>query len=144
VISAGTFRWVPALLLVYALLHLAGRVAISDSVELDEAEQVLLAQDFRGGYGRQPPLYSWVQTAAFAVCGTNIFALALVKALFLFTAYYFLYATAKLTTAAPATGLLAVCSLALIPQVAWELQRDLTHSAASVATPHSGPPLGSE
>lgn len=112
----------------YFLLAAMSRVLVSDSAELDESEQLLLTQVWRLGYGSQPPLYTWLQAAAFAVGGVNIASLAAVKALLLFGLYAFTYLAAREATGDEERSLVAALGLLLVPQIAWESQRDLTHS----------------
>jgi 4-amino-4-deoxy-L-arabinose transferase-like glycosyltransferase len=82
----------------YFFLQLLSRVLISDSANLDEAEQLILTQRIRWGYAAQPPLYTWLQALFFTVFGINIFALALLKNSLLFTTYAFNYLSAKQIT----------------------------------------------
>ncbi len=116
------------ILALYFLLQVILRVVLSHSLGLDEAEQMLLTQKFAWGYNAQPPLYSWIQTLFFKVFGETLFALALFKNILLFTTYYFLYKSALLLTKNDTLALIAAASLFLIPQIAWESQRALTHS----------------
>jgi 4-amino-4-deoxy-L-arabinose transferase-like glycosyltransferase len=116
-----------ALALYFALAAVA-RVLVSDSAELDESEQLVLTQAWRLGYGSQPPLYTWLQALAFAVGGVNIATLAAVKALLLFGLYLFTYLAARECTGDNERSLVAALGLMLVPQIAWESQRDLTHS----------------
>jgi len=122
-------RRLPLLLGIYFGLHLLVRLAISTTLALDEAEQVLLSQAFQWGYSGQPPLYAWIQHILFLVLGRNLFALALLKNGLLLLAYLFFWLTARRLW--PERGqlvALAVLSWLLIPQIVWEAQRDLSHS----------------
>ena len=127
-------RWFPSrrqlflALAIYFGWHLICRTLISSSVDLDEAEQFVLAQRLLWGYGAQPPLYTWMQSAFFHLFGPNIFALALLKNLLLFSLAALTYANARRITRSHAAGVVAVLSLAFVPDVVWESQRDLTHS----------------
>jgi 4-amino-4-deoxy-L-arabinose transferase-like glycosyltransferase len=116
------------LLALYFIAHLLIRLFVSDSAELDEAEQLLLTQDLRLGYGSQPPLYTWLLTGLFSLFGIKIFALALIKNSLLFLTYLFVYLSAKEITHDNNRAIVAMLSLLLIPQIFWESQRDLTHS----------------
>ena len=109
------------------------RVLVSDSVELDESEQVLCSQVWRWGYGSSPPLYTWLQILTFQVLGTSVLALALVKNLILFAAFFFTYLGAKAITGNERVSVVAMLSLLLFPQITWESQRDLTHSVLATA-----------
>jgi 4-amino-4-deoxy-L-arabinose transferase-like glycosyltransferase len=112
----------------YFLLHVGIRVWLSASADLDETDQIILCQKLSLGYGPQPPLYTWIQIGFFAVLGQSILALSLFKNLLLFCTYLLSYANARLLTGSKACGLAAAVSLLFLPQVAWESQRDLTHS----------------
>lgn len=112
----------------YFLLQVVLRVAVSDSAELDESEQLLFTQVWRWGYGSDPPLYTWLQILTFQVLGVNVLALALLKNLLLFFAFGFTYLAAREITGEERLALLALLSLLLFPQITWESQRDLTHS----------------
>lgn len=115
-------------LALYFLAHLLIRLSLSDSLDLDEAEQVFEFQQLRMGYGTQPPLYNWLQWILFSTLGLNLFALALLKSVCLFGIYFFMFLTARPLLGS--LGAMAVsASLLLLPQIGWEAQRDLTHSA---------------
>ena len=115
-------------LALYFTIHLVIRLFVSDSAELDEAEQLLLTQDLRLGYGSQPPLYTWLLSAIFPLLGNKIVALAVLKNSLLFLTYLFVYHSAKEITRDENRSMTAMLSLLLIPQIFWESQRDLTHS----------------
>jgi 4-amino-4-deoxy-L-arabinose transferase-like glycosyltransferase len=121
-------RRVLGALAVYFLVHVALRVLLSDSVELDEAEQIIATQDLRLLYGSQPPLYVWIQALAFRVLGLNVFALTITKHVLLFLTYVFVYASARRITGDTRCGLFAALSLLLIPQISVESHRTLAHS----------------
>lgn len=115
-------------LALYFLAHLLIRLSLSDSLDLDEAEQAFEFQQLRMGYGTQPPLYNWLQWVSFSVFGLNLFALSLLKSLCLFGIYFFMFLTARPLLGG--MGAMAVsASMLLLPQIGWEAQRDLTHSA---------------
>lgn len=107
--------------------HLLSRVLVSDALELDEAEQVLWAQQFAWGYGAQPPLYTWLQAGVFELFGLSVASLALLKNALLMSTYGFSFLAARRLLPAPMAAL-AAASMLLIPQIGWESQRDLTHS----------------
>ncbi len=121
-------RRVVGAIILYFLLHLSIRLLVSGSVELDEAEQVLLSQQMALGYGSQPPLYTWLQAGLFALFGPGVFALALLKNTLLLFLYLLTFCVAREMTGEDRPALAAMLSLFFIPQIAWEAQRDLTHS----------------
>ncbi len=112
----------------YFLLHVLVRIAFSDSMELDEAEQYLFSQWLHWGYSSQPPLYTWLQKAVFSVLGDSIIALALMKNLCLFVLYTLCFHLARRVLQDENLAMRAACSLLLMPPIAWEAARDLTHT----------------
>jgi len=117
----------------YVLVHLLIRLAMGGTLELDEAEQLILGQQLALGYNTQPPLYSWLQWLFFQLFGEGVFALAVLKSLLLFTLYLFTWLTATRLIQNQRLALLAAFSLLLIPSIAWESIRDLTHTVLATA-----------
>lgn len=128
--SAGQ-GWLMALVGYFAL-QVALRLTVSDSVELDEAEQLLWSQDLALGYGAQPPLYTWLQWAVFQLTGVSVLGLSLLKNLLLASTYAFTFLAAR-TVMPASTAALASASMLLLPQIGWESQRDLTHSVIATS-----------
>jgi 4-amino-4-deoxy-L-arabinose transferase-like glycosyltransferase len=99
------------------------------AVSLDAAEQLLWTQTLRLGYGLQPPLYTWLQWAVFAVSGVNVTALVLTKEILIGLTVLTTYLVAKhISGGDPRIAGLALCSFLFIPQFSYESHRDLTHS----------------
>lgn len=121
-------RWFPLLVVAYFALQAISRILVSPSLGLDEGEQMILVQKIAWGYGAQPPLYTWLQAAVFAVTGEGVAGLALLKNALLAATVLVTYATARRITTDSGTAVLAALSLFLIPQFGWESQRALTHS----------------
>lgn len=111
----------------YFLLHALARVWLSPSLQTDEAEQVILTQEWRWGYGSQGPLYTWLQAAVFALLGTSVAALALLKNALLFGTYGLTFLSAREVLRRGDQAALAAAALLFIPHLAWESQRDQTH-----------------
>jgi 4-amino-4-deoxy-L-arabinose transferase-like glycosyltransferase len=122
-----------ALLLASAAAHVAIRLLVPDGVEHDEAEQLLLAQTLSAGYGPHPPLYTWLQAGAFALLGVNVAALAVLKHTLLLAAELGVFLVARRALPDARLAALAVLSLWLVPPLAWEAHRDLTHSVLAAA-----------
>ncbi|MGB7345049.1 MAG: glycosyltransferase family 39 protein, partial [Pirellulaceae bacterium] len=124
-------KWrLPCVFAVYFALHALVRVWVSPALSFDESEQVFLSQWHWMGYNSQPPLYTWVQTALFGMFGINVFSLALLKNTLLFATYMAVFTAVKLTTKDLRLAALATLGLLLIPQIAWESHRDLSHTVA--------------
>lgn len=111
----------------YFLLHALARVWLSPSLQTDEAEQVILTQEWRWGYGSQGPLYTWLQAALFAWLGPSVPALAFLKNALLFGTYGLTFLTARQVLRRDDHAALAAAALLFIPHLAWESQRDQTH-----------------
>jgi len=121
-------RYLPVVLLVaYFGLQAGARMLHPGALELDEAEQALWAQRLAAGYGAQPPLYTWLQWAAFQVLGPSVLALALLKNVLLAATYAFVFLTAR-RMVNPEHALLAAGAMLFIPSIGWASQRDLTHT----------------
>lgn len=113
----------------YFALNALTRGLTSSTADLDQAEQLVLSQDLSWGYGTQPPLYTWLVHILFGLTGgPSIWGLLAFKAALL---------SALVLGALKMGGemgfdrprqILTVAGLALIPQIIWEAQRDLTHS----------------
>jgi 4-amino-4-deoxy-L-arabinose transferase-like glycosyltransferase len=128
-VSAGQCPYVlPVILAGYGLLHVLIRLVISAGAELDEAEQLLLSQSFAIGYTDQPPLYTWLLIGVEAIFGVNILSLAILKNLLLFITHLCLFLAARIVLNDAYLAALTALSLWLVPQIAWESHRDLTHS----------------
>lgn len=117
----------------FIVLHLLIRLGMGGTLELDEAEQIILGQQLELGYNTQPPLYTWIQWLFFQLFGAGIFALALLKSLLLFSIYLFTWLIARQVIPSSRMALLASFSLCLIPSIAWESIRDLTHTVLVTA-----------
>ncbi|HLP66205.1 MAG TPA: glycosyltransferase family 39 protein [Rhizobium sp.] len=121
-----------ALLAVYFAANLALRLLLPRSLDLDEGEQLFLAQWLAAGYNSQPPLYNWLQYAVVALLGPTLFSLALLKNLLLLASYLFFGLAANTVLRSRELAIIAVLGLLTIPQVSFEAQRDLSHTVAVI------------
>jgi 4-amino-4-deoxy-L-arabinose transferase-like glycosyltransferase len=128
VVAGPHSYWLPLILAGYGLLHVAIRLIISQGAELDEAEQLLLSQSFAIGYTDQPPLYTWLLMSFEAIFGVDILALAILKNSLLFMTHFWLFLAARIVLNDIYLAALTALSLWMVPQIAWESHRDLTHS----------------
>src|SRR5512146_1882378 len=126
--SRASIRNLGLLLLAYFGIQLVLRVMISPSADLDEADQLVLTQKACWGYGPQPPVYTWIQIGFFKGFGLSIFSLALFKNILLFSIYVLTFLNSRFITGNCLCGIASAALLFFLPQVAWESQRDLTHS----------------
>lgn len=123
-----------ALFAIYFTVQTFVRIALPPALRVDEAQQVLFAQWLALGYDAQPPLYNWYQQAIFAVFGTSMATIAVAKNLVLFCIFAVYTKTAELVLKDKRFVAVAVLSLFIIPQVFWQAQRDLTHTAMLMLT----------
>lgn len=115
----------------YFILQVILRVGFSSSVDLDESEQVVLGQKFCWGYGSDPPLYTWLQIPFFRLLGESVLALSVLKNLLLLGIYWLTFIIARRVSRTSAAAVAAALSVFYLPEVAWESQRDLTHTILS-------------
>ncbi len=101
---------------------------VSPTADLDQAQQLVLSQDLRWGYGTQPPLYTWIVYLIFRVTGPSLWVLSGIKVLLLGALIAGAIRVGMLLRLDHMRLALAVLGFALIPQIVWEAQRDLTHS----------------
>ncbi|RWY76404.1 hypothetical protein EHI44_34730 [Rhizobium leguminosarum] len=128
--SRRDISWIFVLLAAYFVLQVGVRLATSHSLDLDEAEQAFRSQWLAAGYGPQPPFYNWLQYTVFQFAGVSLTALSVVKNLLLFSSYVLYGLTARLMLRDKALVAIATLGLLTIPQMAFEMQRDLTHTVA--------------
>ncbi len=133
-----TSKGILILLAAYYVLNFVLRTFVSDSLQLDEAEQLIVTQEWRWGYGSQPPLYNWLQKLVFLALGPSVLSLALLKNLLLYGIVVFTFLTAREVFGPGSDAGDSALALMLIPGLVWESQRDQTHlvlaTLLSVAT----------
>lgn len=117
----------------YFLLNAVSQGLMSTTADLDQAEQLLLSQSWSLGYGAQPPLYTYLVKLVFLVTGPALWPLRGLKVVLLSVLVGALLQIGHLLKFRRDQQLLVVCGLALIPQIVWEAQRDLTHSVLATA-----------
>ncbi|MBB3945439.1 4-amino-4-deoxy-L-arabinose transferase-like glycosyltransferase [Rhizobium skierniewicense] len=119
---------------IYFLVQTIVRQLVPPALRIDEAQQVLFAQWLALGYDAQPPLYNWYQQGVFAVFGTSMVTLALAKNFILFLTFAIYTKTAELVLENKRLVVVAAMALFVVPQVFWQAQRDLTHTAMLMLT----------
>lgn len=117
-----------ALFLFTALIFVIRVFLRSQTLELDEAEQVVMAQELLPGYPNQPPFYSWLQYGFFKILGVNLISLALLKSTLLFGCYYVFHQICRLHCQSVLLAWCATLSWAFIPAISLDLLKDNTHS----------------
>lgn len=116
---------------VYLLGHLALRLTLSPTLGIDDAEQILFAQQWAAGYRfRQPPLFTWMLLPLIELIGPGILAVSIVRYGLLMVTYVAFYLTARLCLQNQRLAGLAALSFASIYVFAYYAHHDLTHTTA--------------
>jgi lipopolysaccharide core galacturonosyltransferase RgtB len=121
-------------LAIYFIINFLVRMALPNGLELDEAEQAYFSQWLLAGYSSQPPLYNWLQYFAFEAFGLSLATLSGLKNCLLFAAYGLYWLAARQVVRNRDLAVVAALGLLTIPQVAFEAQRDLSHTVATIVT----------
>lgn len=118
------------LLAAYFAVNVLLRLAAPPALEIDEGQQLFLAQWLAMGYDSQAPMYNWVQYAVVQVLGDTVLSLTLLKNVLLFCSYGLLGLAAHIIIRDRALAVIATLGMITIPQIGYEAQRDLTHTVA--------------
>ncbi len=129
--GGSDWPWIAAIL-VYFAFQAWWRWRLGAGLGLDEAQILLDARDLAWGYGPQPPLYAWLQWAVFQVADDPILGMSVLKNVLLAVTYIAVFALFRSSYPAHVAGLAAL-SLMLLPHIAWESQRALTHSVLATS-----------
>ena len=123
--------WV-ALILGWFAFQTSLRLVMGGALAMDEAQIILDGRSLRPGYGPQPPLYAWLQWGAFRLIGDPLLAMAALKNAILSVTFLAVFFLLRGSMPACKAGMAAV-SLMLLPKIAWESHRALTHSVLATA-----------
>lgn len=133
-ISNGILNKFPLFIVGYFILQVLVRLITTDSLVIDESEQVMLSQYFALGYNSQPPLYTWLQKLVFLVFGENVFAISILKNATLLAIYLFTYKSCLLVSKDRQKAALSAFGLLFLPQIIWEAQIDQIHTVLLTAS----------
>jgi 4-amino-4-deoxy-L-arabinose transferase-like glycosyltransferase len=114
-------------------VHVLARCLFSTGVEPDEGAQVVLTQWWLPAYFTDPPLYTWLQPIFFKVFGLGILALSAFKHALLLLTYTCVFLSARRQLGDMRLAMLAATALLFIPSIAWDSERDLTHSVLAMS-----------
>ncbi|RWA75743.1 glycosyltransferase family 39 protein [Mesorhizobium sp.] len=131
----GPFSAAIAFALAYCLVQIVVMTQSSHlmgtGVGVDDAEQLMATRFLAAGYGSsQPPLYTWLGILTASLVGTNILALKIVKYALLAGGLIASFAAVRRLGYSNRAATAAMFGLLLFPQIVWEMQHALTHSAA--------------
>jgi len=116
-------------LLIYIILNFFIRLLFSHTLQLDDAEQIRLAQNLLLGYPiPQPPLYSWLSWGVFKIFDTGLFALTLLKYILIMLTFWLTWLVSGQLFQHFQTRYLATFSYLLMPSFAWHMHQGFTHT----------------
>lgn len=118
------------LLAIYLAVQALFRILVSNSLSVDESQQVFFGQWLAIGYNTQPPLYNWLQYGVFAIFGFSVASVAILKNIMLFISYLCYYRLSREVLKQPLFAVIATLGFFTIPQMFWQAQKDLTHTVS--------------
>jgi len=105
------------------------RLTFNYSIQVDDREQILLAQELLLGYPiPQPPLYSWLSFIFFKSIGVGLLSLSLLKYILIFLTFYFIHKVAALSNDHAKHSALITYSFLLLPSFGWHMHQGFTHT----------------
>jgi len=114
---------------VYLLVHFLIRISLSDTIQVDDREQIITAQFLQLGYNMpQPPLYSWISWVFFQVFDSTLLATTLVKYTLIFLTLFFLWKLLLELFHDQRIVVIAFYSFALMPSFFWHMHQGFTHT----------------
>lgn len=120
------------IVLLYFAFQIFFLTTISNGAGVDDAEQLAYVGALQWGYGgSQPPLYTWINSIAGSILGISLFTIYLVKFCMLASLFVSVYFGARLLGLSRAVAAAGMVGIFMLPQIAWESQRTLTHSVGA-------------
>ncbi|HIF36796.1 MAG TPA: glycosyltransferase family 39 protein, partial [Candidatus Thioglobus sp.] len=117
------------LLTAYLVVHVFIRLFFSQTLQVDDAEQIRLSQELLLGYGiPQPPLYSWVIWGMFQIFGIGLFALTLLKYTLISLTFWLTWLVSGQLFQHLQTRYIVIFSYLLMPSFAWHMHQGFTHT----------------
>ena len=128
--NLSTLNYSPvAIIFIYFCIHFFLRIIVSDTIQVDDIEQILYGGNLELGYPiPQPPMYTWLIWTMFKILGVNIFALSLLKYSLLFFTFIFIWKVCNLISIKNQTKKLIFFSYLLMPSFFWHAHQGFTHT----------------
>jgi 4-amino-4-deoxy-L-arabinose transferase-like glycosyltransferase len=102
---------------------------LSQTLQVDDAEQIRLSQEFLFGYPiPQPPMYSWFSWGMFQIFGSGLFALTLLKYIIISLTFWFTWLVSGQLFQHLQTRYITTFSYLLMPSFAWHMHQGFTHT----------------
>ena len=116
-------------LFTYIFIHFIVRIFLSQTLQVDDAEQIDYAQNVLLGYPiPQPPMYSWLSWIMFQIFGTGLLALTLLKYTIISLTFWFTWLVSGQLFQHIQTRYIATFSYLLMPSFAWHMHQGFTHT----------------
>ena len=116
-------------LLAYLALHMGMRLLLSDTLQLDDAEQLIQSQELRLDYGNfQPPFYTWVLWAIWQLTAPSMWVLYLIRYAIIGLAFWLWHRVSLQLFEDPRWQVASATSWLLIAQLGWKLHQGSTHT----------------
>jgi len=113
----------------YFTLHYVLRVALSDTLQIDAAEQVVQSQDLRFDYGNfQPPLFTWLLHTLWLFVEPSMESFVAFRYVLLFATFWLWHLVSRLLFNSPILQLISSSSWLLMYEFAWKLHQGSTHT----------------
>ena len=121
------------LLCAYWLIHFGLRLVLSDTFQIDGAEQVYLSQWLRWDYGNlQPPALTWFFWALWQVIDPSLWSFVLVRYVILGIASWLWYQITCCLFSDLGWRFLAASSWVLVGELGWKLHQGSTHTTVLI------------
>ena len=116
-------------LLAYLTLHMGMRLLLSDTLQLDDAEQLIQSQELRLDYGNfQPPFYTWMLWAIWQITAPSMWVLYLIRYVIIGLAFWLWHRVSLQLFSEPRWQVASATSWLLIAQLGWKLHQGSTHT----------------
>jgi len=116
-------------LIVYLVTHFLIRTLFSQTLQVDDSEQINYAQNILLGYPiPQPPMYSWLSWGVFQIFGTGLLSLTLLKYVFIALTFWLTWLVSGQLFQHLQTRYIATFSYLLMPSFAWHMHQGFTHT----------------
>ena len=113
----------------YVVIHFIVRMQLSQTLQVDDAEQIRHAQDLILGYPiPQPPMYSWLSWSMFQIFGTGLLALTLLKYTLIALTFWLTWLVSGQLFQHLQTRYIATFAYLLMPSFAWHMHQGFTHT----------------
>ena len=117
------------LLTAYLVVHVFIRLFFSQTLQVDDAEQIRLSQELLPGYPiPQPPLYSWLSWGIFQAFGAGLLTLTLLKYTLISLTFWLTWLVSGQLFQHLQTRYIVTFSYLLMPSFAWHMHQGFTHT----------------